>query len=158
MFKYTNKESTMSKISKHLAPNSYADKRDKFESFVVDLDDKLESTVSELQDLAEKVASNLIELRDNGYNRDIDEIYVELNEMVDKLWYNRHKCLEYSIENEGEIVDPEVWKRALTNAKKIERKHGIDNLQFSDFEWGMLNGKISALRWVLGSEWDDLDS
>ena len=29
---------------------------------------------------------------------------------------------------------------------------------YSDFGLGMLNGKLSALRWVLGSEWDFLDT
>jgi hypothetical protein len=148
----------MPQLNKNLATNCYAKKREIFESFVGDLEDKLESAVSELKDLADKMENNLYELRDNGYKRDVDEICVELNTMVDKLWYNRHKCLEYSVKNEGKVVCPEIWQTALAEAQKVEQKYGIDNLQFDDFEWGMLNGKISALRWVLGSEWDDLDS
>jgi hypothetical protein len=30
--------------------------------------------------------------------------------------------------------------------------------RMSDFDWGYMQGKFSALRWVLGSEWDFLDT
>ena len=41
----------------------------------------------------------------------------------------------------------------------MEAEYGKDNLgPYDDFEWGVVNGKLSALRWVLGEEWDMLDT
>jgi len=52
-----------------------------------------------------------------------------------------------------------VWEQALAAAKRTEDEVGLENLgPWDDFEWGMLNGKLSALRWVMGSEWDFLDT
>jgi len=43
--------------------------------------------------------------------------------------------------------------------KRVEAQYGKGSLgPYSDFEWGMINGKLSALRWVLGDEWDFLDT
>jgi hypothetical protein len=48
---------------------------------------------------------------------------------------------------------------ALQAARRAERKLGKGNYgPWSDFEWGMINGKLSALRWALGDEWDMLDT
>jgi hypothetical protein len=103
-------------------------------------------------------------LEDNGFAfdfipdpRDLNEIDSAINELFDKIWYNRHLNLLYRIAT-GEIqVDPTTWKTALRNAQRIEQKY--ENLgPWDDFEWGMLNGKFSALRWVVGDEWDMLDT
>jgi hypothetical protein len=93
-----------------------------------------------------------------------------------QVWYNRHWDLRCEIESGKHKVVTEaewkkypkrhqkmtidtVWQRALAAAKRTEEEVGIENLgPWSDFEWGMLNGKLSALRWVTGSEWDFLDT
>jgi hypothetical protein len=52
-----------------------------------------------------------------------------------------------------------VLKGALKAALSVERRYGKKNLgPWDDFEWGMVSGKLSALRWVLGDEWDMLDT
>ncbi len=59
----------------------------------------------------------------------------------------------------SKLVVDEVWTGAQKAAKRMERKYGKDNLgPYSKFEWGMINGKLSALRWVFGDEWDMLDT
>jgi hypothetical protein len=45
------------------------------------------------------------------------------------------------------------------SAAEIEARYPLADLgPYTDFEWGMLSGKLSALRWVQGFEWDMLDT
>lgn len=44
-------------------------------------------------------------------------------------------------------------------SRRKEKQYGLEELgPWDDFEWGMINGKLSALRWVLGDDWDMLDT
>jgi hypothetical protein len=55
------------------------------------------------------------------------------------------------------VIHEHILKGAIKSAKLVENKYE-DTGPWSDFEWGMINGKLSALRWVLGDEWDMLDT
>ncbi|HIC8755093.1 hypothetical protein CMT48_12085 [Elizabethkingia anophelis] len=104
--------------------------------------------------------------------REWSEILEAEDEFRLKIWYNRHKFREHQIEtgkvkiikredfdiktSQTTIVD-DIWEGALKSAKKVEERFGQDELFFDDFEWGMINGKLSALRWVTGDDWDNLD-
>ena len=91
--------------------------------------------------------------------RTLDEISNMANEFCEKIWFDRHLSLKYKLEKGIETVDPKIWEGALKSAERVIQQYGEENLgPYSDFEWGMLNGKLSALRWVLGEEWDMLDT
>jgi hypothetical protein len=117
----------------------------------------------------------MIELKWNEEPRRLTEIVEAIDEFFTKVWYNRHQILRENIEaGVIKIVEKEtfpikdhttrpiqrdVLEGALKAAAKVEKKYGLENLgPWDDFEWGMLNGKLSALRWVLGDEWDMLDT
>ncbi len=107
--------------------------------------------------------------------RRLAEIVDAIDELCTKLWYNRHQVTRQKIERgkikivEKEVfpvkdhlrrpIQRDVWEGALKSAARVEKKYGLENLgPWDHFEWGMLNGKLSVLRWVLGDEWDMLDT
>lgn len=134
------------------------------------------SLVKALQRIQPELVSDLmLEHQEGGHNpRRLSEILDAMGELLDKIWYNRHQNLLYKIKsgkikiiesnkwtmrNNARVVTKETWVNARKAAQRIEKEYGVKNLgPWTDFEWGMLSGKLSALRWTLGDEWDMLDT
>jgi hypothetical protein len=119
------------------------------------------------------ITDSMIEHEWTQESRSLAEILASIEELADKVWYDRHQLVRQRIE-EGKIalvdretfpvknhrrrpIQKDVWKGALKSAARVEKKYGVENLgPWTKFEWGMINGKLSALRWVLGEDWDEL--
>jgi len=124
---------------------------------------QITNTLEKLEKVMKKDKNSQV-INDNDdeelYEVRTDEVISEaIEELFYKVWYERHLVLKYKVENGLETVSPEVWEGALKSANKVREKYGEENLgPYDDFEWGMLNGKLSALRWIFGDEWDMLDT
>lgn len=104
------------------------------------------------------------------------EIEEALDLLWDQVWYTRHLYYMAEIDRgDIEIVDEMPKDKPydqtkVTKANLATFRAAGDRVRekyrdrpevlgpFNDFEWGMINGKLSALRWVMGEEWDFLDT
>lgn len=78
------------------------------------------------------------------------EIVDEYKKLSDKVWWNRHMATR----GNPKIKDEVQSGRAA--ARCIEERWGLEFLDPGDpVEWGITQGKMMALCWVMGCPWED---
>jgi hypothetical protein len=85
--------------------------------------------------------------------------------LCDKVWYGRKDFNRLEQECREGKIRRDILEGAKASARKMEEKYGLAELldwveedDNNNFGWGFLSGNLSALRWVLGDEWDNLDT
>lgn len=134
-----------------------------------------------LGSLLNEFASDLIEeiTFDREYSQEprrLSELLEAEHKLMMQVWYNRKWNIIARVESgEEKRVPKEVWEAAMPEERRgmivdtvwdgmmaamrrTEEEYPDELGPWDDFEWGMLNGKLSALRWVMGDEWDMLDT
>ncbi len=87
------------------------------------------------------------------------EIVAAENEFLEKFWYICQLFMKKRFENGNATTAKGIRKKTQKTEENLFKKVGEEAfLPQDEFEWGMVNGKISALRWILGNEWDFLDT
>ncbi|SEG55620.1 hypothetical protein SAMN05421819_3509 [Bryocella elongata] len=101
----------------------------------------------------------MLELSWTDEPRGRTEISEAAHLLWNQVWYDRHQHLRAIEEQEAAKSGREAVIAGQEAAKRVEEEFGLENLgPWTDFEWGMINGKLSALNWVMGEEWDMLDT
>jgi hypothetical protein len=87
------------------------------------------------------------------------QIWKAQSELWDRVWYYRHMIWMEKVKAGTDKASPDVIKLAKAAAARKRKEYGSSVGRYmDDFEWGYMQGKFAALRWVLGMEWDFLDT
>jgi hypothetical protein len=115
----------------------------------------------DLADLFAAEGSTFAETYFEEEPRKLNEIMAAEQEFFDRVWYHRSLQHQYRLEEAGDDKEVErIIGIAGPGRARVESAYTEKGQlgPYTDFELGMLNGKLSTLRWVLGSEWDFLDT
>jgi len=101
-------------------------------------------------------------LIDEEEPRTLAQIVDAMEEFFDRVWYVR-SIVHADAENEE--VPEDIRAGARSARQQVENRYGRDSLwrpigpgHDEAWEYGYISGKLATLRWVLGSEWDFLDT
>ncbi|WP_073964475.1 PIN domain-containing protein [Streptomyces sp. CB02460] len=116
--------------------------------------------------LSEKIGRDYLEeaeevefIRAETPSRSLADIIAAEEEYFQKIWYGRSLIRESEAGRPNPDIPESLTGAVMAIRRRIVEKYGAANLPpVDDWEWGFMHGKLSALRWVLGEEWDFLDT
>ena len=90
--------------------------------------------------------------------RSVKEILRAEEELETRVWYGRKgPAAHYRAQGTPEDIIKGMLKGKRDAEKRFGKKSLMDNMK-TDWDWGFVSGKLSAIRWVLGYDWDMLDT
>jgi hypothetical protein len=90
-------------------------------------------------------------------SRTLAEIGAAEQAFADRVWYER-KLTYLKEPGPDRHTNAASISGMLKAMREVERRYGNNLTVENDYEWGTINGKLSTLRWILGHEWDMLDT
>lgn len=90
--------------------------------------------------------------------RSVKKILAAEEELFTRVWYGRKMSAKYY---RAKGTPEDIIRGMLKQKRKAESRFGKKSLMAnmaSDWDWGYVSGKLSAIRWVLGEDWDMLDT
>lgn len=95
-----------------------------------------------------------------GGVREEGEVLAAEQQYTDMVWHERKLLLLHFHDIGQTKQDPATLKLVKESMKAIEGRYPPGTIRpvESDWEYGFWSGKLSALRWVLGDDWDNLDT
>jgi hypothetical protein len=101
---------------------------------------------------------------DNHWSgRDEEEILTAIDELFEMLWLCHYRIFKRQVDSGTLPPDANYTKLIEMSKDVIERyeakyKDREDEIGEAPFDCGVLTGKMSALRWAMGKEWDLQDT
>lgn len=90
--------------------------------------------------------------------RSVKQILAAEDEFSTRVWYGRKMPAKHY---RAKGTPEDIIKGMLKGKREAEKRFGKKSLMANmttDWDWGFVSGKLSAIRWVLGEEWDMLDT
>ncbi|MBL0407190.1 hypothetical protein JKG68_24990 [Microvirga aerilata] len=86
-----------------------------------------------------------------------NEISLAYKNLWELVWYQRHQesLHQDRLARPLTPTEAEIFERAKETAQRIRETHTIEELNIDEFDYGLVSGRMSALAWVLGTDWDE---